>query len=65
MRAVTLLCIGMGLLLGICIALISERFAYGSTANVILLTTGSGVISTALIGLVLDLTWSKVRTAVE
>jgi len=64
-KLVTLPFIGLGLVLGLCLALISEKFAAGSTANVFLLTAGSGVISTALISIVLDLTWSKVRTAVE
>lgn len=65
MRLVTLLFIGIGILLGLCLSLTSVHWAAGSTTNVVLLTVGSGVISTALIGLVLDLFWSKVRTVAE
>ncbi len=56
---------GIGFLLGLCLTLLSMRWPTGSAANLLLLTLGAGLVSTALISIVLDLIWSKARIDVE
>lgn len=65
MRLKTGLFMGIGILVGLCLTLISMRWSPNSAANLLLLTMGASLISTALIGLVLDLLWSQARTEGE
>jgi len=55
----------IGMLIGICLVTLSAIKGISEWMSVLLLTAGTGVFSTALVGLVLDLSWSRVRAAAE
>ena len=57
----TILVIIVGFILGALVSLLSVLTSPGSAGQILLLSVGSGIISTALISLVLDLFWSRER----
>ena len=65
MRPFTLSIIVIGILGGLCLTLYSSQWPAESGVRTLLLTLGSSVISTGLIGLFLDLTWSRERAKQE
>jgi hypothetical protein len=65
LRLRTILFVGMGFLAGTCFILFSTKWQSGSTANSLWLALGTSLVSTAIIGLLLDLLWSQIRTEAE
>jgi len=65
MRPFTLIIVGVGILGGLCLTLYSSQWPAESGVRTLLMTLGSSVISTGLIGLFLDLTWSRERAKQE
>src|SRR5579863_3348835 len=65
LRLRTILFVGMGFLAGTCFILFSTKWQSGTTANSLWLALGTSLVSTAIIGLLLDLLWSQIRTEAE
>ena len=65
MRPFTIVTIVVGVLAGVCLALLSTRWAIGTVPNILLLNLGSGLIATGFIGVILDLFWSRERARTE